>query len=405
MIAPAVPATLGRYRLLSELGRGAMGIVYKAHDTELDRVVAIKTIRMSSDSAELQESLARFRQEAKALGGLSHPHIITVYDLGHDGDIAYMSMELLEGAELRQLIAQSRMPVPLVVEIGLQLADALAFAHERGVVHRDIKPANIMVVGNNHAKLMDFGIARIRASDVKTQTGLLLGSPKYMSPEQILGRHVDHRSDLFSLGVVMYEMLAGSTPFSGADLTQLMYQIMNVVPTPPSRLNPSVPEVLDLIVAKAMEKQPGTRYRNAGELAADLRLCQAAVNDATLRVRVHDTYPLEGKATPARPPPAREGAAERTVRMTPAAPAGPADAVRTLKMQAPEFRALVPNLQFDSRKAIARLLAPSGADRTLLAPMRHRRTGPAPWVRDAELRKAGAVIAMAAVVALWIVWG
>ena len=400
-MAATVPATLGRYRLLSELGRGAMGIVYKAHDTELDRIVAIKTIRMSADSAELQESLARFRQEAKALGGLSHPNIITVYDLGHDGDIAYMSMELLEGVELRQLIADSRMPVPLAVDIGLQLADALAFAHERGVVHRDVKPANIMVVGANRAKLMDFGIARIRASDVKTQTGLLLGSPKYMSPEQILGRPVDHRSDLFSFGVVMYEMLAGSTPFSGADLTQLMYQIMNVVPTPPSRLNPAVPEVLDLTVAKAMEKEPGKRYRNAAELAADLRLCQAAANDATLRVRVHDTYPLEGKPTPAKPAVSREEAADRTVRLAPAGPA-PADTVRTLKLQAPESRALVPNLQFDSRKAIARLIAPSNADRALLAPRRPA-AGPAGWLRDAELRKAGAVIAVAVAVALCIV--
>src|SRR4029453_8619689 len=197
---------LGRYRILAELGRGNMGIVYRAEDPLLNRTVAIKTIAMMEDPAACAEYESRFYQEAKAAGGLNHPNLITIHDIGREGDIAYMAMELLEGVELRKLMAQGPCPLPFALDILAQVADGLAHAHERGVIHRDIKPANIMVVRDRFAKIMDFGIARMRVSDVKTQTGNILGSPKYMSPEQMTGQPADRRSDIFSLGIVLYEL-------------------------------------------------------------------------------------------------------------------------------------------------------------------------------------------------------
>ena len=276
-------AQLGRFRILAELGRGAMGVVYKAEDPLLSRTLAIKTILMSSDAAERAEYEARFYQEAKAAGGLNHPNLITIHDIGREGDIAYMAMELLDGVDLRGLMKQGRMSLALALDIAAQVADGLAFAHEHGVVHRDIKPGNIMIVRGQHAKIMDFGIARVRMSDLKTQAGSVLGSPRYMSPEQVTGQRADHRSDIFSFGVVLYEMAAGATPFSGADVTQLMNQIGTVTPPPPSAANPAVPAMLDLIVAKAMEKSPDARYQSAAELASDLRACRAELGDATAR--------------------------------------------------------------------------------------------------------------------------
>src|SRR5438477_823213 len=223
MSAPASFESLGRYRILGEIGRGAMGIVYRSRDTVLDRVVAIKTVLVGIGSEDRAGYFARFRQEAKALAGLNHPNIITVYDFGDTGEVAYMAMELLEGRELKDILAGSRLPLHEAVEIAAQVAEGLAFAHARGIVHRDIKPGNIMVLEGNRAKIMDFGIARVRTSDVKTQAGTMLGSPKYMSPEQVVGRGLDHRTDLFSLGVVLHEMLAGVPPFAGEDVPQLMY--------------------------------------------------------------------------------------------------------------------------------------------------------------------------------------
>ena len=274
-MSEAEPKQLGRYRLVAELGRGAMGVVYKAEDPLLNRTVAIKTIILMDDPAARAEYEARFFQEAKAAGGLNHLNLITIHDVGREGDIAYMAMELLEGTELRELMIRGRLPLPFGLEVVAQVADGLAYAHEHGVVHRDIKPGNIMIMRDRRAKIMDFGIARVRASDIKTQTGAILGSPRYLSPEQVASQPADYRSDIFSLGVVLHEVAAGKPPFSASTVTQLMQQIATAVPRPPSATNPAVPAMLDLIVAKALEKQPGARYQSAAELAKDLRACLA----------------------------------------------------------------------------------------------------------------------------------
>ncbi len=278
------PATIGRYEILAELGKGAMGVVYRANDPLLSRTVAIKTINMSSDPDEVAEYEARFYQEAKAAGGLNHPNIVTIHDIGKSGNVVYMAMEYLEGEELRELMKGEPLEVARAVEIAAQMAEGLGYAHQHGVVHRDIKPANIMILKSGPAKITDFGIARMRSAEVRTQTGVVLGSPRYMSPEQVAGKRAEPRSDIFSLGVIFYEMLTGKAAFTGDDITSVMYQILNVVPPPPSSVNPAVPQVLDFIVAKALAKTPEDRYQDATELARDL----------------HES----AKSIPAAPPPA-----------------------------------------------------------------------------------------------------
>lgn len=272
---------LGRYKILSELGRGTMGVVYRGEDPLLNRTVAIKTIIMSADAEERAEYEARFYQEAKAAGGLNHPNLITIYDIGREGDTAYMAMELLEGIELRELMKRGRIALPLALEIAAQVADGLAFAHENGVVHRDIKPTNIMIIRGRHAKIMDFGIARVRVSDIQTQTGAVLGSPKYMSPEQVTGLRADHRSDIFSLGILIHELVCGSAPFTAPSVAALMHAITVTISPPPSSVDRSLPKILDLIVAKMLEKEPDARYQDAAEIAADLRACLEQLEDAS----------------------------------------------------------------------------------------------------------------------------
>jgi eukaryotic-like serine/threonine-protein kinase len=290
---------LGRYLVGEELGRGAMGVVHKASDPSLGRTVAIKAVKLSADASDAAEYEARFYQEAKAAGSLNHPGIITIYDAGREDDWAYIAMEYLDGEELRDLLAKGRMPLATVLDIAAQVASALDFAHERGVVHRDIKPGNIMVLRDGKVKIMDFGIARMRVSAVKTRVGMLLGSPKYMSPEQVIGRRMDHRSDIFSLGVVLFEMTAGMAPFSGNDMAELMHAVVNTQQTRPSQMNPAAPGMLDLIVAKALQKDADLRYQSAREMAEDLVSCRAALGDeasAPLKVG-EDTLPFDIEAT------------------------------------------------------------------------------------------------------------
>ena len=269
---------LGRYEVIGELGQGAMGVVYKARDPLIDREVAIKTINLSLAMEERDEYEARFYQEAKAAGRLSHPNIVTIYDVGRSEDIAYIAMEYLHGRELRDILNETKLlPVSEVLAIVIQVAQGLAYAHEHGIVHRDIKPSNVMIVRDSHAKITDFGIARMASAAVRTQTGMVLGSPKYMSPEQVLGKEIDRRSDIFSLGVMLYEMLTGQVPFIGENVNAIMYQTLNSIPAAPSSANPAVPEMLDYILAKALAKDLDARYQNARDLADDLKACSDSI--------------------------------------------------------------------------------------------------------------------------------
>lgn len=267
---------LGRYEVISELGQGAMGVVYKAKDPLIDREVAIKTINLSLAQEEREEYEARFYQEAKAAGRLSHPNIVTIYDVGRSDDIAYIAMEYLHGRELRDILNDNKiLPINQVLDITAQVALGLSYAHEHHIVHRDVKPSNIMVVSDGHVKITDFGIARMASAAVRTQTGMVLGSPKYMSPEQVMGKLTDQRSDIFSLGVMLYEMLTGQAPFMGENVNAIMYQTLNAIPVSPSNINSNVPEMLNYIVAKALAKDLDSRYQNSRDFANDLRACQA----------------------------------------------------------------------------------------------------------------------------------
>jgi len=301
MINATAMSMLGRYEILSELGQGAMGTVYKARDPMLDRIVAVKTINLTLPKEELAEYEARFYQEAKAAGGLSHRNIVTVHDIGRSDRVAYMAMEFLEGQELRRLI-QGRVPIQLAhaLDIGAQVAEGLQFAHDRQIIHRDIKPANIMVLNDGLVKITDFGIARMRNNEVKTMTGMILGSPKYMSPEQVSGKRADTRSDIFSLGVVLYEMLTGTSPFVADNIHGVMYQTMNFNPPAPRTLNPDLPEVLNLIIAKTLAKNLDDRYQQAKDLSHDLRLALSELSGESSALRI--SAPADQAADPVEAP-------------------------------------------------------------------------------------------------------
>ena len=289
-------SSLGRYKIVGEIGQGAMGTVYKAVDPIIDRTVAIKTINLNLSRQELEEYQARFSQEIKAAGRLNHPNIVTVYDVGKTDQVAYMAMEFLEGAELKDIINSGKLlSVPEVVDIAAQVADGLWFAHQQDIVHRDVKPSNIMVLKGGIAKITDFGIARLPNSAVKTMTGLILGSPRYMSPEQVIGKSLDSRTDIFSLGVVLYEALTGEAPFDGDNVNAIMYATVNSSPPPPSSRNRLVPAMLDLIVAKAMAKVVDDRYQSIKEFADDLREVRRQIDAARPSIAL--------KATTAPPPP------------------------------------------------------------------------------------------------------
>ncbi len=297
--ALAPPIThLGRYEVMARLGEGAMGTVYKAHDPLLDRLVAIKTVNLNLPREDLAEYEARFYQEARAAGGLSHPNIVVIHDIGKTDQVAFMAMEYLEGRELRTILSQrGSLPVEDAVRIGAQVAEGLAYAHGRGVIHRDVKPTNIMVGRDGHAKITDFGIARMRTSELKTMTGMILGSPRYMSPEQVSGKRADHRSDIFALGVVLYEMLTGQPPFQADTVHGVMYQTMSANPPAPSTLRQSIPPILDFVVAKALAKAPEARYQDARELAEDLRASLEAGRAGAVEQRIRASLAAAPAAT------------------------------------------------------------------------------------------------------------
>jgi serine/threonine-protein kinase len=264
----------GRYRILKSIGKGAMGFVYQGLDPAIDRPVALKTIRVDqyAEAAETDELRERLTREAKAAGKLSHPNIVTIYDVGEEGGMQYIAMEYLEGQTLEKLLKKNlEWDYRTISKVMIQACEALDYAHENGIVHRDIKPANIMILDGNKIKVMDFGIARLDKSASMTQTGTALGTPNYISPEQLKGQPVDRRSDIFSLGVVFYEVLTREKPFKGDTISALIYSILHTDPPRPSELNLDIPRIFDKIIAKALVKDPDLRFQRAKDIADILR--------------------------------------------------------------------------------------------------------------------------------------
>ena len=278
----ADPATIGKYRIDSVLGKGAMGVVYKAFDPGIERAVAIKTVRKDLVDPDLvEQSMARFKNEARAAGRLLHPNIVSVYEYGEDDANAFIVMEYVEGTGLRDFMNRgATFNLVQVASIMTQLLLALDFAHERGVIHRDIKPANLILTAAGTLKVADFGIARIDTSSL-TSLGMVMGTPSYMSPEQCQGQVVDRRTDLFSAGVVFYELVAGEKPFSGA-LETIAYKICHEDPRPPSTVSRlALSPIIDAVVATALEKNPDARFQNAKALSRALRQACEAITDVT----------------------------------------------------------------------------------------------------------------------------
>jgi len=273
------PKTIGRYEILEEVGRGAMGAVYKARDPRIGRIVALKTVAFSFPlgPGEEEEFLKRFYHEAQIAGRLNHPNIVTIYDVGEkraEGE-AYIAMEFVTGTSLHGLLAGGgRLPLTQVADVMAQLAQALDYAHENGVVHRDIKPANIILTEAGQAKILDFGIARLAAGGL-TRPGRFFGTPNYMAPEQVTGLDVDGRADQFSLGVILYQLLTGERPFVGESVTAISYQVVNVDPPPATKLNPSLLPSFDRILRKALSKRSSERYPRCVDLAEKLRAAVA----------------------------------------------------------------------------------------------------------------------------------
>jgi serine/threonine protein kinase len=259
---------LGRYQIVRELGRGAMGVVYEATDPQIGRAVALKTVRLDALSINAEELAQRFKNEARAAGRLNHPNIVTIYDAGEEDGVLYIAMELLEGHTLHALLAERRLPVERAIDIGRQICAGLQFAHSKGIIHRDIKPGNVIVASQGFVKITDFGIAR--SGETMTLTGQVLGTPHYMSPEQVLGKDLDPRSDLFSVGVILYEMLTGERPFEGQSMTTVMYKIVHETPVPPRAIDTAIHPGLSAVIEKALAKSPEVRYPNGVELAAAL---------------------------------------------------------------------------------------------------------------------------------------
>ena len=272
MASPKVPKTIGRYEIVREIGRGAMGVVYEGRDLSLMRPVALKTLLLEPIAEELRETFEkRFYQEARAAAGLQHPSIVVVYEIGIDAaaEAFFMSLEFLRGQTLEEIIERGPLPWPDALRIAGRLADALSHAHEHGIVHRDIKPGNVMILKKNEPKIMDFGVAKLDSSKL-TSAGDVLGSPGYMAPEQALEARVDARSDLFSLGTVLYEALTGRRAFGKGTFSEILMRLAYEHPTPPSRLVPGLPPAVDDIVAHALAKDPNQRYANADQLAEDI---------------------------------------------------------------------------------------------------------------------------------------
>lgn len=312
--------TLGKYQIIAAIGRGAAGTVWRATDPVIERTVAIKTIKLDhAGDAEAAEEIGRFKREAQAAGRLSHPNVVAVHDYGEQGGLAYLVMEYVEGGSLKGLLDKGeRLPLKEVARVMDELLAALAHAHEKGVVHRDIKPANVMLTRSGQVKVADFGIARIESSTM-TQAGTVLGTPAYMSPEQFRGEPVDQRTDLYSAGVVLYQLLTGERPFDGS-ASAIMHKALNTDPPRPSDLAVTTPTALDPVVAKAMARRPSDRYASAAEFAEALR---RAISGGVSQTIAMGPDAFDADATMVSPA-GRTAAATQTRTAAPSAPPPPA---------------------------------------------------------------------------------
>jgi len=341
-----IPKKLGRFEIVREIGRGAMGQVLLAHDPKIDRQVALKTLAPSQGMSEdeARESSQRFLREAQAAGRLLHPHIVTIFDVGEDAGLSFIAMEYIDGMTLeRHARADSLLPPGRLLELMTQAASALDYAHQAKVIHRDIKPANLMIQEDGSLKVTDFGLAKNPSANL-TQTGVLLGTPSYMSPEQIQGKDLDGRSDLFSLGVVLYELLTGLRPFEADSISTIIYRVLYEDPRPATVHNPALPPAVHAVLEKALAKDPARRYATGAALVADLRKAFSDLPAETLA----RPFPIPtAPPAPRRPSPAsmqtrrpgaggaaRPGAATARTARPPLAPAPPLPARRPVKILA-----------------------------------------------------------------------
>jgi len=374
----------GRYQIVAELGRGSMGVVYQGFDPVIGRTVAIKTMLVEGmPSSEFEEYKARFQREAQAAGVLTHPNIVTVYDFGEDNGVLFLAMEFLEGKSIQQLVEKHTvMPIETIVPLFEQICSALDHAHQNKIVHRDVKPANIMILDSGLVKVTDFGIAKVLSMGM-TQAGQILGTPNYMSPEQVKGRQIDGRSDIFSLGVILYELVTGERPFGGQNITTVIYKIINENPISPRELDASIHPGLCYVIAKALAKDPEERYQTCRELADDLRnyknLGGMAAPSGTVVIKGRPLHaPPEPPPKPSYPQKPAAPPVERAYPPPPAAPrySPPAEAryepPADESAYAPEVGEVRPTAAVEPRRAPA-------------APIREERPPARPAPRPAEL--------------------
>lgn len=272
----------GRYQIINEIGKGTMGTVYKARDPNLDLFVALKVLH--SDRVDSENFLTRFLKEAKVLGRLDRANIVRVYNVEKDDGNVYIAMELVEGESLHDIMKKKKFSQEEIVKVGITIANVLDYAHQKGIIHRDIKPSNILIRSDNFLKITDFGIAHIQDPEAqeKTQAGEILGTPAYMSPEQVQGMSIDGRSDLFSLGIILYELCTGTRPFKGENISAIFQAILHNTPIPITKINSSIPSGLSQIIMKCLKNKPDERYQSGKQLADALKGCLIDQQSATV---------------------------------------------------------------------------------------------------------------------------